>query len=346
MQTTVTELPDSRVRVEVEVPAEDVERGDTAPPAALAREMRMPGFRKGKAPPSLVIQRLGFGAVLEEAIRESLPEWYERALLDSGISPVGDPSIEIVSTPEDEGEPLDFKFEVGVRPAGRARRVQGPRGRAGRERGRPRRSSTARSSGSARASPGWSRSSARPPRATSLLIDFEGLLDGKAFEGGKADDYLLELGGGQLIEGFEEQLVGARPGEEREVEVTFPDDYQAEQLAGEDAVFKVKVKEVREKVLPELDDEFASEASEFDTLEELRADIREKVAEAVDSGPSRTSGSPRSTPPSTTATVELPDELVDRPRRGTLGADRTPARRRAAWTPTPSCRCRAKRARS
>jgi trigger factor len=115
----------------------------------------------------------------------------------------------------------------------------------------------------------------------SLLIDFEGLIDGTAFEGGKAEDYLLALGSGQLIEGFEEQLVGARPGEERQVEVSFPEDYQAEHLSGKDAVFDVKVKEVREKILPELDDDFAADASEFDTLEELRSDIREKVAAAL-----------------------------------------------------------------
>src|SRR6266487_3800260 len=114
MQTTVTELPESRVRVEVEVPASDVDRGLQRAARGLAREMRMPGFRKGKAPPSLVIQRLGFGSVLEEAIRDSLPEWYEQALLSSGVSPVGDPSIEIVSAPEAQDEPLDFKFEVGV----------------------------------------------------------------------------------------------------------------------------------------------------------------------------------------------------------------------------------------
>ena len=105
--------------------------------------MRLPGFRKGKAPPSLVIQRLGFGAVLEEAIRDSLPEWYERALLGSAVIPVGDPSVEIVSTPEAEGEPLGFKFEIGVRPEGEARRVQGPRGRQGRARG-PRATSSTR----------------------------------------------------------------------------------------------------------------------------------------------------------------------------------------------------------
>src|SRR5215218_7609710 len=116
MKTSVTELAESKVRVDAEVPAEDVQKGVNRAARALAREMRLPGFRKGKAPPSLVVQRLGFGPVLEEAIRESLPEWYERALLGARISPVGDPSVEIVSAPEAEGEPLEFKFEIGVRP--------------------------------------------------------------------------------------------------------------------------------------------------------------------------------------------------------------------------------------
>src|SRR4249919_685285 len=116
MQTSLTDLPDSRVRVEVEVPAEDIARATSRAGRAMAKEMRMPGFRQGKAPPSLVIQRLGYAPVLEEAIREALPEWYESALLDTGISPIGDPSIEMVSTPEEEGEGLEFKFEVGVRP--------------------------------------------------------------------------------------------------------------------------------------------------------------------------------------------------------------------------------------
>jgi trigger factor len=280
MQTNVTELPDSRVRVEVEVPSEEVQKGVNRAARGLAREMRLPGFRKGKAPPSLVIQRLGFGAVLEEAIRDSLPEWYERALLGSGISPIGDPSVEMVSTPEDEGDTLEFKFEIGVRPRAELGDYKGlevgkaepevPDDIVEREVERIRESF-------ARLDP-----VERPAaEGDALLIDFEGFVDGKPFEGGAATDYLLELGGGRLIEGFEQQLTGVAGGEERKVEVTFPDDYQAEALAGEDAVFEVKVKEVREKVLPDLDDDFASEASEFDTLEELRADIVEKLSEAV-----------------------------------------------------------------
>ena len=309
MQTTVTELPASRARVEVEVPAEEVGRGIQRAARSLAREMRLPGFRKGKAPPSLVIQRVGFGAVFEEALRESLPDWYEEALFDADLSPIGDPNIEIVSAPEDEGEPLSFKFEIGVRPGaelgeyrglevGRAE-PQAPEEMIDREIERIQ-------AGFAKLEP-VERAGAN---GDVLLIDFEGLVDDKAFEGGKADDYLLELGSGQLIEGFEDQLVGANPGEAREVKVSFPADYQAEQLAGQDAVFKVDVKEVREKVLPDLDDEFASEASEFDTLEELRADIREKLTEVVDSRIEQDFRVAAIDAAADQAKVDLPDQLV------------------------------------
>ena len=280
MQTSVKELPGSRVEVSVEVPAEDVEKGVNRAARSLAREMRLPGFRKGKAPPSLVIQRLGFGPVLEEAIRDSLPEWYERALLGSAVSPVGDPSVEIVSTPEAEGEPLGFKFEIGVRPKAKLGDYKGLE--VGRAEPEVPDDIVDREVERVRESFARLEQVERPAaEGDALLIDFEGLLDGQAFEGGAASDYLLELGSGRLIEGFEAQLTGAEAGEERKVEVTFPADYQAEQLAGKDAVFTVEVKEVREKVLPELDDDFASDASEFETLAELRADIDEKLREAV-----------------------------------------------------------------
>jgi len=309
LKTDVTELPDSRARVEVEVPAELVDRGMQRAARGLAREMRMPGFRKGKAPPSLVIQRLGFGVVLQEAIREALPEWYEQGLLRSGLSPVGDPDIEIVSAPEAEDEPLSFKFEIGVRPKAKLGEYKGLE--VGRAEAEPTDEIVDREveriqAGFARLEP------VERPAADgdALLIDFEGLVDGKAFEGGKAGDYLLELGGGQLIEGFEEQLKGVSGGEQREVEVTFPEDYQAEHLAGQDAVFKVDVKEVREKVLPELDDDFASEASEFDTLEELRADIGKRVAEAVDERAEQDFRVAAVDAAVDAATVEMPDDLV------------------------------------
>lgn len=309
MKTEVKELPESRVEVQVEVPAEDVGRAANRTARAMAREMRLPGFRQGKAPPSLVIQRLGFGAVLQEAIREALPEWYERALLASGIVPIGDPDVELTAAPEAEGEPLSFKFEVGVRPAAELGEYKGlevgkaerevPEDVVDREVERLR-------EGFARLEP-----VERPAaEGDSVLMDFEGLIDGAAFEGGKAEDYLLALGSDQLIEGFEEQLVGAAAGEDREVEVSFPADYHAEHLAGKEAVFKVKVKEVREKILPELDDDFASEASEFDTLEELRADIAEKVGGALESRAEEDFRIAAVDAAVDAATVEVPEAIV------------------------------------
>jgi len=309
MQTTLTELPDSRARVEVEVPAEDVARATSRAARALAREMRLPGFRKGKAPPSLVIQRVGFPVVLEEAIREALPEWYEQALLDSGIAPIGDPSIEMTSTPSAEDEPLEFKFEVGVRPEAELGEYKGL------EVGKKETEVDEEivdtevdrlRQGFARLEP----VERAAKEGDALLIDFEGSVDGEAFQGGKAEDYLLELGSGSLIPGFEEQLVGGEPGGEVKVEVTFPEDYPNEDLAGEDAVFAVKVKEVREKILPALDDEFASDASEFETLEELRGDIREKVGNALGSRAEEDFRVAAVDAAVEAATVEVPDDLV------------------------------------
>jgi trigger factor len=309
MKTTLKELSDSRVEVEVEVPAADVEKATSRTARAMAKEMRLPGFRAGKAPTSLVIQRLGFGPVLQEAIRDALPEWYERALLDAGVSPIGDPSIDMASMPEEEGRPLEFKFQVGVRPPARLGTYRGL------EVGKEEQEVPGEivDTEVERIREGFARLEQVERAAAegdSLLIDFEGFVDGSAFQGGAAEDYLLALGSGQLIEGFEEQLVGTGAGEEREVKVTFPADYQAEHLAGKDAVFKVRVKEVREKILPELDDDFASDASEFDTLAELRDDIREKVGAALGSRAEEDFRVAAIDAAVEAATVEVPDELA------------------------------------
>jgi trigger factor len=309
MQTTLEELPDSRVEVEAEVPPGDVERAVNRAARAMARELRLPGFRKGKAPPALVIQRIGFGAVLEEAIEDAMPEWYERAVHDAAIAAIGDPRIEIVSRPEAEGGPLTFKFEVGVRPRAELGEYRGL------EVGREEKEVDEEivdtevdriREGFARLEPVERAAEA----GDSVLIDFEGFVDGKAFQGGKEDDYLLPLGSGRLIDDFEDQLVGARPGDEVDVEVTFPDSYQEPKLAGEDAVFKVKVKEVREKILPGLDDDFAADASEFETLEELRGDIREKVAAALSSSAAEDFRVAAVDAAVDAATVDIPDEIV------------------------------------
>ena len=243
--------------------------------------MRLPGFRKGKAPPSLVIQRVGRDAVLQQAVRDSLPEWYEQALVSSGVEAVGDPEIELTSVPEAEGDPLRFQFQVGVRPPAQLGEYKGlevgrpdievPDDVVDEEMGRLR-ESFARLEAVERPAAG----------GDFMLVDFNGAVDGEPFQGGEARDELVELGGGRLIEGFEEQLEGAAAGDARRVEVTFPDDYRAPELAGKDAVFEVTVKEVREKLLPELDDEFAASAGGFDTLEELREDLRGRLREAAE----------------------------------------------------------------
>lgn len=268
------------MRVGVTVPPAEVDQAIGRAARSIARDMRLPGFRKGKAPPALVIQRVGFGPVLEDAIREALPEWYMRAVYESGISPIGDPEVEVTESPTEQGEPLSFAFEIGVRPEASLGDYLGleverpeaevPDEMVERELDRLRESM-------ARLEP-----VDRPAaEGDHVLVDFTGRLDGEEFEGGSATGEVIEIGSGRLIPGFEEQLVGAVGGGEVEVEVTFPEDYGAEHLAGKDAAFTVSVAEVREKRLPQADDELAVSVSEFETIGELRGDIAERLAEAL-----------------------------------------------------------------
>ncbi len=278
VQTTVTELSDSRVRLDAEVPSEEIESRLQRAATALGRELKLPGFRQGKVPPAMVIQRMGREAVLEQAVRDSLPEWYEEAIMRSGVSTVGDPKLDLTELPA-AGEPLSFSIEVGTTPRaklGRYRDLEVGR----REPEVPEEAVQAELD---RLRESFARldSVERPAeQGDHLVVDFVGKVDGEEFKGGQARDYMLELGGGRLIEGFEEQLVGASAGDARVVEVQFPDEYQAEELQGRKATFDVDVKDVKRKELPELNDDFASEASEFDTIDELRADIEHKLEHA------------------------------------------------------------------
>jgi trigger factor len=309
MRTTVSELPDSRVRVEVGIEAEDVDRRIDDAAKRLGRELRIPGFRKGKVPPQIVLQRVGRAAVMEQALRDALPEWYERAVLDSGISPVGDPQLDVGSFPESAGSPLEFSIEVAVRPGAKLGNYKGLEvGRAEAE--VPTEAVDAELS---RLREGFA--SLNPVERAAregdhLLIDYRGSVDGEAFEGGEGRDELIELGGGRLLDDFEQGLAGASAGEERSIEVNFPDDYGAEQLAGRTAAFTVTVKEVREKETPELDDEFAADASEFDTLDELRADIEAKLRPVLERQAEEQFRQAAVDAAAEEATVELPDDVV------------------------------------
>ena len=248
---------------------------------ALAREMRMPGFRKGKAPPSLAIQRLGYESVFQEAIQEALPEWYQKSVYASGIVPIGSPDVEITKAPTAEGESVEFKYEVGVRPTAELGEYKGLEvEKAGTE--VPDEVIDREIDRMLEAHASLDVVDRAAKEGDQVLVDFVGSLDGVEFEGGSANDHTIEIGSGQLIDDFEEQIIGAKAGEEVAVNVNFPEDYGAAELAGQNADFAVTVKEIRVKQTPEADDDFASDASEFDTIAELRADIAEKLGESAE----------------------------------------------------------------
>ena len=275
VKTSVTELPESRVRVQAEVSAEEVERRVAEAARQLGRQMRVPGFRKGKVPPPIVIRRLGREAVLDEALRRALGGWYADAIEKAGIAPVGEPDLDVGELPG-EGEPLSFSIEIGVRPTAKLGEYKGLE--VGRREPSVEEKQVDDELERLRERFATLETVERPAEnGDYAVIDYVGSLDGEPFEGGTGRDQLLEIGSGRLIPGFEEQLPGAAAGETRTVEVTFPEDYQATELAGRAAQFEVTVTEVKAKRLPDLDEEFATEAGGFDTLEELREDIASRL---------------------------------------------------------------------
>src|SRR5918999_1336296 len=244
------------------------------------REIRVPGFRSGKVPPEVVLRQVGREAVMDEALRRGLPAWYEEAVADAGITTVGDPQLDLSDLPE-KGSPLAFTIEVGVVPPAKLGNYKGLE--VGRREPSIDPQEVQAELERMRESLAALDTVDRPAgQGDFVVVDFLGSIDGEPFEGGEARGHLVELGAGRLIPGFEEQLDGVSAGDEREVKVTFPDDYQAEHLAGKDAVFAVEVKEVKEKRLPELDDDFAEQAGGFDSLDELRAEIEERIGQAED----------------------------------------------------------------
>ncbi|HET8975065.1 MAG TPA: trigger factor [Solirubrobacterales bacterium] len=308
MQTNVTELPDSRARVEVAVDAAEVDKRLKATAQRLGGEMKIPGFRKGKVPAEMVLQRLGRQTVLTEALESSLGDWYERAMAESGVNAVGDPKLDLSELPE-AGEPLEFAIEVAVRPPAELGEYKGLEvGRAETEV-----PDEAVQEELERLREGFARLNPveRPAaEGDAALIDYEGTIDGEPFEGGAAKDYLLEIGAGRVLPEFEEAVKGASGGEQKETTVNFPDDYQGEEVAGKTAIFKIDVREVREKELPELDDDFAAEASEFETLAELREAIRGRMQEHLEDQMRERFREAALDAAVANATVDIPEEIV------------------------------------
>jgi trigger factor len=306
--TERTELDDTRVRVDVEVRPDAVEREVQTAARGLGREMKIAGFRQGKVPPAVVVQRVGREAVLDEAVRRALPGWYEQAILDAGTVPVGEPKLTLDDLPS-KGSPLRFSVEIAVRPTARLGDMEGLEvGR--REPGVNPAEIDAEIDRLRESLASLDTADRSAAEGDFVVLDFEGRIDGESFEGGNARGFVLELGSGRLVEGFESQLVGASAGDEREVRVTFPDDYRSEQLAGKEAVFDVAVKEVKEKRLPDADDELAAEAGGFDTLDELRGEIESRLAERDEQAIDQEFRQAVVDAAVDRSTVDIPDDLV------------------------------------
>jgi trigger factor len=309
VKTTVTELPESRVRLDAEVPPQEVQKSVERAARTLGRDLRMPGFRKGKVPPPVVIQRFGRETVLDEAVRGALGQWYLDAIDAAGIHPVGEPDVKLGDLPP-QGQPLTFTVEIGVRPTARLGEYKGLE--------------VARREPAADEEAVQAELDQLRERAARLetldepagqgdfvVVDYVGSVDGEEFPGGTGRDQLIELGSGRLVPGFEEQLTGAKAGDGRTVTITFPDDYGAAELAGQEAQFAVTVKEVKRKELPELDDDFASDAAGFDSLQELREDVAGKLREADEQRAEAEFREAVLDAVVDNATVDVPEALVD-----------------------------------
>src|ERR671912_2364175 len=237
MTATVTKLEDNKVRIDVEVSPEAVKKGIEAKVRELRSQVRVPGFRPGKAPRCVIENRVGRDYIYMEALQDSLPTWYSAAVVEQNLRPIDRPEIHF-DDPLDEQKGFKFFAAVEDRP------VQ---------------------------------------EGDFVIIDFKGeKMAGGPLEGGEAEDYMLEVGGGELLPDFEENLIGMSAGERKQFGVTFPLDYQEEALRGQAVLFRVHLKEVKSRDLPPLDDEFAKEASEFETLDEFRGAVREELESAVE----------------------------------------------------------------
>lgn len=279
MKTEVQEVENEKntVILKVEVPTEDIAASIKKAYKEVSQKVKIPGFRKGKVPPLVIDQMIGKDAVLNEAINDLIPLVYPEAVESSGIEPVSQPEIEIEQL--EDNKPFVFTAKVQVKPGvllGDYEDIRVP--------DYPlkvtkedidRRLNNLRDK-FAQLEPVNKRA---VKAGDFVLISYQGFIDGKPFEDGSGDDYMLEIGSKTFIPGFEDQLIGAKRGEEREIKVTFPENYHADHLSGQDAVFRTRIKEIKEKKLPKLNDEFAKNVSQFDTFAELKREIRKNIAD-------------------------------------------------------------------
>ena len=277
MTANVTKLEDNKVQLDVEVSAESVKKGVEAKVRELKKQLRIPGFRPGKAPRRMVENHVGRDYIYMETLQEQLPTWYSEAVVETDVRPIDRPEIDFDDA-MDEKEGFKFTATVPVRPEaslGEYKGLEVPKREVEVEDEQvDQQVEELRGQFATLAAV-----EGRPvQKGDFTIIDFKGeRMTGGPLEGGDAEDYMLEVGGGEMLEDFEENLVGMGAGERKQFGVTFPMDYEEESLRGQSVLFNVHVKEIKERELPDLDDEFAMEASEFDTLEELKGAVREQI---------------------------------------------------------------------
>ena len=277
MSVQVEKLEKSMAKLTIEVSADDLEKAIESAYQKNRGKISIPGFRKGKAPRKLIEQMYGKGVFYEDAANELINSEYPKAAEESGEDIVSNPKIDISQV--ESGKPFIFTAEVALKPPVSLGKYKGVKvekadldvtdADVDAEIDKQRNTNARTVEIADRA----------VQKDDMITLDFEGFVDGEAFKGGKGEDYPLTIGSGAFIPGFEEQLIGVEIGKETEVKVKFPADYQAAELADKDAVFKCTVKAIKEKQLPELNDEFASDVSEFETLQEYREDARKKLVE-------------------------------------------------------------------
>ncbi len=277
MSLQVEKLEKNMAKLTIEVSAEELDKAIEGAYYKNKNRISIPGFRKGKAPRKMIEQMYGKEVFYEDAANALIPDAYDKAVEECEETIVSSPKIEV--TQIEAGKPFIFTAEVALKPAVTLGKYKGVKV----DKIEVEVTDEEVDAAIERERESNARTISIEDRAVKdgdmTVIDFEGFVDGVAFEGGKGENYPLTIGSGAFIPGFEEALVGAEIGKETDVNVTFPEDYQAAELAGKAAVFKCTVKEIKEKQLPELDDEFASEVSEFDTLAEYKEDVKKNLAD-------------------------------------------------------------------
>ena len=309
MGLQVEKLENNMAKLTIEVPADDLEKALQSAYMKQKNKIAMPGFRKGKVPRQMIEKMYGPEIFYDDAANALIPKAYSEAYEECELEIVSRPEINVVQI--EKGKSFIFTADVATKPEVKLGEYKGLEV----DKVSTRVTQKEVDAKIQEEAEKNAREVVVTDRAVAdgdeVILDFEGFVDGEAFEGGKGENYPLTIGSGSFIPGFEEQLVGAEAEKEVEVKVTFPEDYHAEELKGKEAVFKCTVHEIKAKELPELDDEFASEVSEFDTLDELKTDIKAKIKEQKVNDGKRAQEDAAVDAIIESAKMDLPEAMVD-----------------------------------